>query len=147
VTAATDEFFRRGESKLVGVFDGVAGFPGGLTVDEDLRCHDRALGLLTAFTNPPIHQRLIHTSHARRLTSLSQEITPGFLLVPVCAKLGFAFGFLKGGGEVCAACKFFLVAAVSNSPATAIAWSGVRLNAVLKDGLPMSCSVGTSRRN
>ena len=75
VPTATDEFFWRGEAELIGVLDGVAGFASGLAVDENLRGHDSALGLLTAFTDSSVNQRLIHTSHARRVTGGRGEFT------------------------------------------------------------------------
>lgn len=75
VAAATDELFRRGEEKLVGVADGIAGFACGLVVDENLASHDSAFGLLAAFTNAAIHQRLIYTSHAEIVATAKSELT------------------------------------------------------------------------
>lgn len=108
MAAATDEFFRRGESELIGVLDGVARFAGGLAIDEDLSGHDGAFGLLTAFTDSAIHQSLIHTSHMRSVTTESDEITLGLLALAVMTlgRIYFWLFWRLGGGVVCV-CESF----------------------------------------
>ena len=63
VAAATDKFFGSGKSELIRFRDGIAGFAGGLTIDERLTGHDGAFGLFATFADSPIHQCLIHTRH------------------------------------------------------------------------------------
>jgi hypothetical protein len=58
-TAATDIPFAGGESDLVGRLNFVARLFGWLLIDGDLSSHDGTLGLLAAFAQAPVYQRLI----------------------------------------------------------------------------------------
>jgi hypothetical protein len=74
VPAATDEFLRSGEGEFIGSVDTIAGFAGGLAVDEDLPGHDGALAFLATVAKPAFHQSLVHTNHGRRIVGPMESL-------------------------------------------------------------------------
>ena len=61
VAAAADEFFRRGECKLIGFANGIAGFARDLIVDANLSSENGAFGFLATVANPAIDESLVES--------------------------------------------------------------------------------------